>query len=104
MYADGDPIDRLRSRLKLDREASAALVSRLVEAPFWSGERPVGDPGDNSSNYPLSFHPLEMGEAALENLFGYQLEGNLDSESLDPDSVPLMAFTAVKKPWWKRLA
>lgn len=42
-----------------------------------------------------------MGEAALDDLFGYQIEGYIEGEMLDPDSIPLMAFTRVKKPWWK---
>lgn len=75
---------------------------RAFEAPFWAGERPAIDPADaDDEEYPLQFHPLDMGEAALEDLFGYQLEGYIKGEMLDPDSIPLMAFTAVKKPWWK---
>ena len=34
------------------------------EEPFWSGRHPVGD------GYPLPFHPLELGEAALTEFFG----------------------------------
>jgi len=71
---------------------------RAFEAPFWAGERPAGEPEDE---YPLPFHPLEMGEAALDDLFGYQIEGYIEGEMLDPDSIPLMAFTRVQKPWWK---
>ncbi len=74
---------------------------RAFEAPFWSGERPALGPDDDPNDYPLPFHPLEMADAALEDLFGYQIEGYMDGEMLDPESIPLMAFTAVKKPWWK---
>jgi len=71
---------------------------RAFEASFWAGERPAVGPEDE---YPLPFHPLEMGDAALYELFGYQLDGYIEGEMLDPDSIPLMAFTPVKKPWWK---
>jgi hypothetical protein len=71
------------------------------EAPFWSGERPAVDPEEDPGEYPLPFHPLEMGEAALEALFGYQLEGGINADLLDTDKMPLMASTSVKKPWRK---
>jgi len=74
---------------------------RAFEAPFWSGERPAVDPEEDPDEYPLPFHPLEMGEAALEALFGYQLEGGINADLLDPDKIPLMAFTVVKRPRWK---
>lgn len=72
---------------------------RAFETPFWDGERPAVEPEEDTDEYPLPFHPLEMGEAALGELFGYQLEGYMEREMLDPDTIPLMAFT--KKPWWK---
>jgi len=74
---------------------------RAFEFPFWSGERPAVDPDDDPDDYPLPFHPLEMGEAALEDLFGYHLEGYINPALLEPESIPLMTFQAVKKPWWK---
>ncbi|BCJ45703.1 hypothetical protein GCM10010168_58760 [Actinoplanes ianthinogenes] len=61
------------------------------ERPYWAGERPVestlsGDP------YPLSFHPLELGEDALRALFGFVLEGLPDPGDVDPYEVPLRGF------------
>ena len=64
------------------------------EEPFWSGQRPVGD------GYPLPFHPLELGEAALKKFFGYQLEGTLDPELLQPETIPLIKYKR-KRSWWK---
>ena len=64
------------------------------EEPFWSGRHRVGD------GYPLPFHPLELGEAALKEFFGYQLEGDLDSELLKPESIPLIKYKR-KRLWWK---
>ncbi len=61
------------------------------ERPYWAGERPVasmfsGDP------YPLPFHPLELGEAALRALFGFILEGRPDPDDVNPYEVPLQGF------------
>lgn len=68
------------------------------ELPFWAGECPVGDPGDEDSAYPLPFHPLELGEEALAACFGYQIEG--PRTDLDPEAVPLLRLRRVRTPWW----
>ncbi len=49
------------------------------EEPFWSGQ-----PDDSEDDYPFPFHPLELGEAALKEWFGYQLEGLSDRRCLNP--------------------
>ncbi len=73
------------------------------ELPYWAGDHAVADEGEEEK-YPLPFHPLEMGEAALLEFFGYQLEGDLASVVVDPDSIPLMRFKRVGAGWkfWKR--
>ena len=71
------------------------------EEPYWAGEHPVLDPEEEESAYPFVFHPLELGEAALLELFGYQLEGVLDPNQVEPDEIPLMQFKR-SKSWWKR--
>jgi len=68
------------------------------ELPFWAGKYPAVEPNED---YPFPFHPLEMGEAALENFFGYQIEGFLDTSHPDPESVPLLRFLRKRRPWWK---
>ncbi|MFT3735421.1 MAG: hypothetical protein QM776_10405 [Rhodocyclaceae bacterium] len=70
------------------------------EEAFWAGQRPAVDEDEDEEGYPLPFHPLDMGEAALAALFGYQLEGLHDPSLLNPESVPLMRFRSVK-PFWK---
>lgn len=60
---------------------------RAFEEPYWSGDYPV-----LADRYPFSFHPLELGEAALLDLFGYQLEGMMDLWQVQPDEIPLMGF------------
>lgn len=62
------------------------------EMPFWAGEHPAIDPDDEDDSYPFVFHPLELGEAALKEFFGYQLEGMIDPSLIEPMDIPLMVF------------
>lgn len=62
------------------------------EVPFWEGNHPAIDPDEDQESYPLPFHPLELGEAALAEFFGYQLEGVFDPTHLEPDRIALMRF------------
>jgi hypothetical protein len=65
------------------------------EEPYWSGQHPVsGD--EDEDDYPLPFHPLELGEAALREFFGYQLEGFLDPALLEPESISLIRYRRSK--------
>ncbi|MEZ5209859.1 MULTISPECIES: DUF6928 family protein [unclassified Gordonia (in: high G+C Gram-positive bacteria)] len=59
------------------------------EEPFWAGKRPAG-PG-----YPLPFHPLDLGEAALNALLGVVLEGPPGPGLLDADQIGLTRFVKV---------
>lgn len=67
------------------------------EEPFWSGQNPAT--GDNEDDYPFPFHPLELGEVALKELFGYQLEGYLDAALLEPESIPLVKYKRLSSRW-----
>ena len=71
------------------------------EIPYWNGEHPVYDPEDedDEDNYPFVFHPLDMGQAALESMFGYVLEGTVTPDQIEPEEFPLMVFKQL--PWWK---
>lgn len=99
---------------KLTRSLSLSPDSGVVEdigekmpfeRPYWSGEHPAVE--DDEDEYPLPFHPLELGEEALKEFFGYQLEGLVDESLLEPENVPLMRFNREqesnrkKKPRWK---
>lgn len=64
------------------------------EKAYWEGKHPVGD------DYPLPFHPLELGEEALKAFFGYQLEGYIDESLLNPELITLVGYQR-KKSWWK---
>lgn len=69
------------------------------EEPFWAGQHPAIDPDDDPDDYPLKFHPLELGEAALLALFGYQIEG-AGPQEVRPEAIPLMRFKRKKRSWW----
>lgn len=70
------------------------------EAPYWAGEFPAVEPGEDPSEYPFIFNPLDLAEAALMEMFGYHLEGMLEPDVVDPATIPLMRFKR-KKPWWR---
>jgi uncharacterized protein DUF6928 len=66
------------------------------EASFWAGEHPVASsrqfPG--RPPYPLPFHPLELGEAALLALAGFAVEGRPADYLIDPWAVRLISYRA----------
>lgn len=69
------------------------------EEPFWRGDHPAVEPDEKADDYPLPFHPLDLGEAALRALFGYQLEGFVDATLLEHASIPLLHFKPQKPRW-----
>ena len=84
--------------LSPDRGILEDIGPRLpFEEPFWSGQHPATE--DEDDGYPFPFHPLELGEAALREFFGYQLEGLIDSAMLEPESIPLIKYKRSRSPW-----
>lgn len=93
---------------KLERSLSLAPDSGIVEdigqrlpfeEPFWAGAHPAVAPedlDDEEPPYPFPFHPLELGESALREFFGYQLEGYVDPSLLDTESIPLLCYKRKK--------
>lgn len=69
------------------------------EEPYWSGRHPAVDEEEDEHAYPFAFHPLELGEAALRELFGYQLEGFVEPTLFEPESIPLMRFKRLRSKW-----
>ncbi len=67
------------------------------ETPFWSGQHPAVEDGEDT--YPLPFHPLEMGEVALKEFFGYQMEAFMGPASLQPESIPLLKYKRLRSRW-----
>lgn len=102
---------------RLQRAFSVAPDSGVIEdigarlpfeQPYWDGAHPAVSPEEAAAgeSYPLPFHPLELGEAALRAFFGFQLEGYVDPKLLEPERVAMLRFdrparTSVRKPWWK---
>lgn len=70
------------------------------EESFWEGEHSALCDEEEKEAYPFPFHPLDLGEAALAEFFGYHLEGVIDSSLLEPESIPLLRFKR-SRPWWK---
>ena len=70
------------------------------ERPYWAGQHSAFEPTGENDAYPFPFHPLDLGEAALETFFGYRLEGEVDPDLTQPESVPLMRFKR-RKVWFK---
>lgn len=71
------------------------------ELPFWAGERPAVNESDDDPDhpYPLPFHPLELGEAVLSAVLGFQYEGVADPAHIDPGSIPMCRFTRSRPRW-----
>jgi len=69
------------------------------EVAYWDGEHPAVEP-EEMDEYPLPFHPLELGEEVLKEFFGYQLEGYTEEALLVPEEIVLAGYKR-KKPSWK---
>ena len=72
----------------------------LFEEPYWLGGHPAVDSEEEKDAYPFQFHPLELGEAALHALYGYQLEGVVVPALLEPESIPLVRYKR-SRSWWR---
>jgi len=99
IWADG----KLKRALSLspDNGVIEDVGPRLAfEEPYWAGQHPVFDPEeDKGGDYPFPFHPLELGEAALLELFGYQLEGMVDPTQVQPENITLARFKRARSRW-----
>lgn len=71
------------------------------EDAYWEGRHPAIDPDEEDDVYPFEFHPLELGQAALLELAGYQLEGTFDSSQVQPREIALMRFRR-STFWWQK--
>lgn len=99
IWNDGD----LRRSLSLSPDYGLLedIGARMpFEDPYWAGAHADIDPDQGDISYPFVFHPLELGEAALLDLFGYQLEGTSGAPQLDPENITLMRFKR-SKSWWR---
>ncbi len=70
------------------------------ELPYWAGAYPVApDPShEDEEPYPLPFHPLDLGERAMLEFFGFGVEGcmaeDAPEETVDAWAVQLHGFHA----------
>jgi hypothetical protein len=71
----------------------------LFELPYWSGDHAVLDESNEQRGYPLPFHPLDLGDAAARELFGFRLDGLRDRASPDPRTVPLVHYRRSRSRW-----
>ncbi len=103
LWVDGKLLRSLS--LSPDHGVMEDIGERLAfERPYWDGKFPAVD-DEEDEGYPFPFHPLELGEAALLNFFGYQIEGYADQNLIEPEDFPLIqlsrAVNSHGKPWWK---
>lgn len=100
MWSDGKLVRALS--LSPDSGIMEDIGQRLpFEEPYWSGEHPDADDDEAESAYPFPFHPLDLGEEALKDRFGYQLEGFIDPSLLEPGLIPLLRYERSWPSWWK---
>lgn len=66
------------------------------EEPYWGGHHPAV-PDDEEYDFP--FHPLDLAEATLAELFGFVLEGPPLADSVEPDEIHLIRYR--RRPWWR---
>lgn len=71
------------------------------EAPFWDGAHAIDDGDDEGEFRQLPFHPIELSDAALLEMLGFQFEGSPDDWACNPIHVPMMNFEISKRAWWK---
>ncbi|MDM5270907.1 hypothetical protein PGH07_01800 [Sulfurovum sp. zt1-1] len=69
------------------------------EELYWSEGHPLFDDPKEENDSPYNFNPLDLGNAALNEYLGYQLEGYSDTLHIDPEKIPLVGLQ--KLPWWK---
>ncbi|MER7860981.1 hypothetical protein ABTX61_17890 [Amycolatopsis japonica] len=82
---------RLKRSLSIDPGSGVVedLGDRLAfEEPFWNGGNAVRE----SADYPLPFHPGDLGNEALREFFGFILEGREDDRCFDPEEVKIWEF------------
>lgn len=66
------------------------------EAPYWAGAHPAVE---DDEEYAFPFHPLDLAEATLAELFGFTLEGLPLEDSVEPDEIGLLRYR--RRPWWR---
>lgn len=97
-YAHRDESGRLRRSLSVSSQTGVVEdigPAMPFEHDFWSGRRPVQQDDLLDGDLPVPFNPLEMGEDALQYLFGFGLEYY---SKVDPWSIPLLGYSLGPAP------
>jgi hypothetical protein len=93
---------------KLERALSLSPDSGILEdigerlpfeEPYWAGKHPAVAEEEEKDAYPFPFHPLELGEAALKDQFGYAIEGAIEDAEF-AESIPLIRYKRFRRRWW----
>lgn len=66
------------------------------ELPYWAGGHPAVE---DNEEYAFPFHPLDLAEVVLAELFGFALEGLPLEDSIEPEELRLRRYA--RRPWWK---
>jgi hypothetical protein len=92
MWQDGFP-QRVLS-LSPDTGIIEDIGPRLAfEQPYWEGKHPVVDRHNRiDPDFPLPFHPMDLGRTALLTFWGFQIEGDPADEMIDTAQIPLMNY------------
>ena len=68
---------------------------------FKNGSFQQDDQPEETEPDSLPFHPLDLSEATLLAMLGFQFERFYDDWLCEPEEIPIMRFSIRKKPWWK---
>ena len=84
-------------RRSLSLSPDSGIIENLgapldFERPFWAGLHPVRSKVSAGEPYALPFHPLELGEETLRNLFGFSYEGRYFDNDPDLENIILAGF------------
>lgn len=58
------------------------------EVPYWEGQKTLA----HNRSYPLPFHPIALGNEALNHFFGFSLEGRFAGPGIDLEEIQLPKF------------
>lgn len=94
-YAIWSPDGTLRRSFSLSSD-SGVIEDIGTPLPF-EEKYLAGDPEflahfDEDSSYPFAFHPLDLAEAALRTLFGFNYEGVLEPDDPDLEEIVLAGY------------
>jgi len=69
------------------------------EIPFWAGDfHYPGVDDEHRGTAPMPFHPMDLGEEALREFFGFVGEGMPRADDLDAFEIPLHGFELLSTP------